>query len=179
MFMKTQINLINGVEYFLPKYSEDDRGSFTKAYSALWSETPAQTAAEIFYSNSQKGVLRGMHLQVNESSNARIVSIISGSVLDVLIDLRPESETFLNINICALGTNSYSSVLVPNGVAHGFQAIEPSLTLYVSSSTYKFENDTGIDATSIGVNWPIESPLRSPRDQDLPTLQEWLSIDIR
>jgi dTDP-4-dehydrorhamnose 3,5-epimerase len=172
--MKPDISLIEGVEYFRPKFSEDLRGSFTKVYSDLWSETHGTEAAEIFYSHSVSGVIRGMHLQINENANDRIISIVSGKIFDVLLDLRPESKTYLRSNICTLSADSYTSVKVPKGVAHGFQAIEPCLTFYVSSSTYKYENDSGIDATSIGIDWPLEPQLRSLRDSNLATLQEWL-----
>ena len=177
--MNSRIDPIVGVEYFYPQINQDNRGSFTKAYSDLWSETLGERNAEVFYSHSVKGVIRGMHLQVKESSNERIISIISGSVFDVLIDLRPESKTFLNINVCQMSTDSYSTVKVPSGVAHGFQATEPCLTLYVSSTTYNFENDSGVDATSIGVKWPLDANTRSSRDKNLPSLEEWLSIGSR
>ena len=172
--MKPDISFLEGVEYFRPKFSEDIRGRFTKVYSNLWSETPGIEAAEIFYSHSISGVIRGMHLQVNEDANDRIISVVSGKIFDVLLDLRPESKTYLRSSICTLSEDSYTSVKLPRGVAHGFQAIEPCLTLYVSSSTYKYENDSGIDATSIGIDWPLEAPLRSSRDSNLATLQEWL-----
>ena len=68
------------------------------------------------------------------------------------------------------------SVYVPAGVAHGFQALEESQTLYISSKIYNPNLDTGVDALSLELDWPIKEVTRSARDQVLPSIQEWVSM---
>lgn len=166
---------IADVSYFKPERSSDIRGSFTKIFSNTDPASSVLETAEVFYSDSIKGALRGMHLQINESLNDRLITILSGRVFDVLLDLRKESPTFLKYKAFLLSPNLESTVYVPSGVAHGFQALEESRTLYVSSKIYSPINDSGIDANSFGIDWPIKKYIQSDRDKKLPSLQDWLS----
>ena len=170
-------NEIIGVTYFDAQRSQDSRGQFSKFYNKAWLDQDGYELGEAFYSDSITGVIRGIHLQVAEASGPRIVTILSGVILDVLIDLRPESETYLIVKTQVLTPEKVSSVYIPAGVAHGFQAIEDSRTLYLSQEVHNPSLDTGIDAFSIGVEWPIVNPIRSFRDENLPTLNEWLKLD--
>jgi dTDP-4-dehydrorhamnose 3,5-epimerase len=175
--IKAEEGEIFGVKYFSGKPIPDQRGSFTKIFCLDWNQELNFQVGEVFYSDSHPGVLRGMHLQVRDSSNDRIISVISGSIFDVLLDLRPSSSTYLQFQKRILSTTENFSVFVPKGVAHGFQALEQSRTLYVSSMPYNPTNDSGINPLSFGIDWPITDSILSDRDQGLPTLSKWLSND--
>ena len=166
---------IAGVQHFPSTSVEDLRGSFNKIYSFEWGSHSSHTVQEVFYSDSHPGVLRGMHLQIRESLNERIISVLSGKIFDVLLDLRVESPTFLSYQVSELSHDTLATVYVPAGVAHGFQALESSRTLYSSSKSHNPSNDVGVNALSFGVDWPIKSAILSSRDTNLPTISEWLS----
>jgi dTDP-4-dehydrorhamnose 3,5-epimerase len=165
---------VDGARYFESYRTQDNRGRFTKLFSTNWPEIESFSLSESFYSDSVTGVLRGMHLQTGSASNDRFISLQSGKIFDVLIDLRPQSATFLEISTVVLSVDSVASVFVPAGVAHGFQALEHSRTLYLSSKAHKPESDAGVDALTIDVEWPIRKSMRSDRDLSLPSLSHWL-----
>jgi dTDP-4-dehydrorhamnose 3,5-epimerase len=165
---------IFGVTYLNSTTTEDERGSFTKVFSALDQNLSSFSAAEVFYSESRKGVIRGMHLQVNDSENERLILIASGLIQDVLLDLRPKSATYLNFQSKILSPRDTSTVYVPAGVAHGFLALEDSVTFYLSSKEYDQQSDKGIDSLSCGIHWNLNDAIRSPRDQTLPKLSDWI-----
>jgi len=166
---------IAGVQHFSSKSAEDLRGSFHKLYSSEWGSHPLMTTQEIFYSDSRSGVLRGMHLQIRESLNDRIISVLSGKIFDVLLDLRVDSPTFLSYQISELSADHMTTIYVPAGVAHGFQALEQSRTLYSSSKSHNPLNDVGVNALSLGIDWPIKPEILSLRDANLPSISEWLN----
>jgi len=162
-----------GVEYYSSFLYEDKRGKFEKFFSQEWTDLTEVAAKEIFVSESKVGTIRGMHLQVRENANARIISVLEGSVFDVVIDLRSESPTYKQVYSKILSPRTLSTVLVPKGVAHGFQALENSKMLYISSATYDPINDVGVNPISISVNWPLSDYILSDRDEHLPPVSLW------
>ncbi len=171
-------NEINGVQYLNCERFPDQRGMFIKLFSLDWVNHPNLEIEEIFYSNSKPGVIRGMHLQTGLAAGPRIVHIQSGSILDVLLDLRKESPTYLVLRSQLMTPNGVNSVFVPAGVAHGFQAIEESQTLYLSSKVYNQALDVGVDALSLQIKWPLEEIVRSSRDELLPSISDWIQRGI-
>jgi dTDP-4-dehydrorhamnose 3,5-epimerase len=169
-------NEIAGIEYFESLMHPDNRGVFTKVFSLGWVETQNFELGEVFYSTSTTGVIRGLHLQVDDAAGPRIVNVQNGLILDVLLDLRQKSPTYLNMRVQEMSPKKTCSVYVPAGVAHGFQALEESQTLYISSKIYNPNLDTGVDALSLELDWPIKEVTRSARDQVLPSIQEWVSM---
>jgi dTDP-4-dehydrorhamnose 3,5-epimerase len=161
------------VEYYETKTIPDNRGSFTKLFSDIWGDRKTLIMSEIFTSNSNKGVVRGMHLQIGKSANWRVVSVLSGTVFDVLIDLRQNSDTYGLTISKILESQGLSTVLIPPGVAHGFQALENATLLYATTSAYDFDHDTGVSVSSLDIDWPIASVIQSDRDKSLPDISEW------
>jgi len=171
---RTTINApIQGVKHFSANQFKDNRGSFTKIWSALRDEDDF-VSREFFYSDSLPGVVRGMHLQVGAAASSRYVSVLAGTILDVVLDLRPDSSTFLNYQAVEMDSLNTSTVFVPSGVAHGFQALEEARTLYVSGARHVPSLDTGVNSESLGFNWPIQESIRSARDKSLLDLSAWL-----
>jgi len=169
-----EINTINGVRYYKIKRSYDSRGFLYKTYSTEALLTNPLIIAESFFTLTKKGAIRGMHLQIKQAASDRVVSVIKGRIFDVLIDLRENSPSFTHINTIELSCEDVVSVFIPKGVAHGFQALDESITHYVASTNYSEELDVGVNVNSINVNWPLPNPKISDRDLSLPDLKSFL-----
>lgn len=165
---------VQGVRHFSATQFFDNRGSFTKVWSAAWEDGDKFSSKEFFYSVSLPGVLRGMHLQIGEAASSRYISVLSGTILDVVLDLRPTSPTFLNFQAIEMDSLKKCTVYVPAGVAHGFQALEEAKTFYISGESHAPLLDCGVSAESFGFNWPIKNPIKSTRDNSLMSLSDWL-----
>jgi dTDP-4-dehydrorhamnose 3,5-epimerase len=170
----SQINAINGVHYYKVNKYHDSRGFLSKTYSTEALFANPLVIAESFFTLTKKGVIRGMHLQINQAASDRVISVIKGRIFDVLIDLRENSPSFTHINTIELSCEDVGSVFVPKGVAHGFQALDESITHYVASTNYSEKLDVGVNVNSINVNWPLPDPIISDRDLLLPDLKSFL-----
>jgi dTDP-4-dehydrorhamnose 3,5-epimerase len=166
---------MEGVRLIENQRVEDERGNFLKFYSHERGqlEAPLQLH-ESFISQSFMGVIRGFHLQTGRSANHRIIQVVVGKVFDVLLDLRPDSETFGTFEIHELSDSNSLTLIVPPGVAHGFQAIENSTMLYLTSSTWDPKRDKGVNPLQSGFPWPMPATYVSERDLELPNLQEFV-----
>jgi dTDP-4-dehydrorhamnose 3,5-epimerase len=169
---------VAGVKYFSATQFNDNRGSFSKIWSASWAGEGEFSSREFFYSDSLPGVVRGMHLQIGEAACSRYISVLTGKILDVVLDLRPSSPTFLNFQTVEMDSLSTCTVFVPSGVAHGFQALKDARTLYISGASHVPTLDTGVNSLSFGFEWPIECPIRSARDESLLDLSAWLQENL-
>ena len=166
---------LQGVEYYKTQTIPDSRGSFTKLFNEGWRISEELRVSEIFTSYSTRSVVRGMHLQVGKRANWRVISVVNGSAFDVLIDLRSNSETYGLIISKILESQGTSTVVVPPGVAHGFQALENTQLIYVTTCAYDADFDTGVSVSSLEIDWPIPNFVLSDRDKSLPNLSEWKS----
>lgn len=173
--MKIDSNIL-GVYYASNDLISDNRGYFLKYYKNIEENSKGFSIKEYFVSSSITGVLRGMHLQTGYSASDRLISVLNGSIFDVIIDLRKESPTFLNIQYLEMSKDKVNSVFVPKGVAHGFQSLIDAQVSYLSSELHVPELDKGIDALSIDIEWPLKNPIRSNRDCTFPTLSEWVLL---
>jgi dTDP-4-dehydrorhamnose 3,5-epimerase len=169
---------VNGVKYFSATQFLDNRGAFTKTWSSEWDHDEAFSAREVFYSNSLTGVIRGMHLQIREAASPRYVTVQEGRILDVILDLRPHSPTFLNFQSVEMDVVENCTVYVPSGVAHGFQALKDSRTLYLSGESHVASLDSGFNTDSFGFTWPIGNPIKSERDKALPPFTDWITNNL-
>ena len=164
--------MIIGVEYFSLNKITDNRGSFIKLYSSKWDLAQSTNLEESFITTSLKGTTRGMHLQIGESANLKIVSVISGEIFDVLVDLRQKSKTFRSINQVRLTAGN--TFIIPPGVAHGFQSIKESKVLYLSNKSHVPVLDQGFNVKSVPIDWPLDFNIQSSRDKSLPTLENFI-----
>jgi dTDP-4-dehydrorhamnose 3,5-epimerase len=165
---------MRGVSLIEAKVSSDSRGFFSKIldYEALRTITKFEVR-EVFITTSKVGTLRGMHLQIKEAENWRAIHVSKGTVFDVLLDLRKEEPTFKSIQTNILASDQPRTLIVPPGVAHGFQALTDAEMLYISSHEYNSSLDTGINPFSIQVDWPIEVSAISERDLNLKSLSDF------
>lgn len=169
---------LNGVYILEPKVFGDARGWFMES----WSERILSEAGISSYNwvqdnhsySSQKGVLRGLHFQKGEAAQAKLVRCCKGSVLDVAVDLRKCSPTYLQWIAVELSANNKKQLLIPRGFAHGFLTLTDEVEfLYKADNYYEPSADRSIawNDSSIGVEWEIENPVLSDKDANAPTLE--------
>lgn len=166
--------LIPGCRRIRAFRATDDRGSLTKVFSS--EHLGSHSMGEVFVTVSEKGVLRGMHIQEPPHEHHKLVSCLAGEAFDVLVDLRRGSPTQGRVYECTLSPQSGTALFVPPGVAHGFLALTPdTVMLYCTTSPHAPACDRGVRWDSIGAHWPVQPRVVSPRDQDLPPLDQYMS----
>lgn len=124
---------------------------------------------------SAPGVQRGFHIQM-DNPQGKLVTCLSGKIMDVCLDLRPKSETFLKMTRVMLYGQRPQSFWLPPGTAHAFLAFEESCVHYLCSTVYDAKSDTGINADSPEIKfvWPPGNFIRSEKDRSLPMLMDWI-----
>jgi dTDP-4-dehydrorhamnose 3,5-epimerase len=146
----------------------DKRGTFKKIYHQnKYQENGLNVIfKEQYLTCSNKNVLRGMHFQLPPYDQSKLITCLTGSVLDVFLDLRKNSKTYGQTDSLILSKDSGKSIFLPSGIAHGFLSLEDnSGMLYSTSTVYNPNSDYGIMWNSIGYSWPINKPQISERDK--------------
>ncbi len=174
--MKLNPTDISGVFVLELPNSEDERGDFVKILhrDSFVEQGLDADFAESYYSTSFKGVIRGMHFQLPPHDHSKLVYAVEGSVTDVLLDLRKDSDTFKEFITLELSKGNRNAVYIPKGVAHGFEVTSDSATLvYMTTTVYHMESDTGILWNSIGHDWNNSDPNMSERDRSFVSLADF------
>lgn len=173
---------IEGLIQIIPKIHPDNRGWFIELYKS----SPFQNFSgnvqfvQDNLSFSNKHVLRGLHLQIGNSAQAKLVTVLKGRVLDVVVDLRTGSPTFGKHYKLELNETLKNLLFVPAGFAHGFSALEDSLFLYKCSNEYDPNNETGIiwNDPTLNINWNNPAPIISEKDMKLPSFNDLLQKSV-
>ena len=161
---------VPGLLLSTPYAASDSRGLFTKLISGPLGEQEPLSLDEVFWSRSQKGVLRGMHVQIPPRSGRKIVFVTSGQVRDFVVDLRVGSPWFGRVRETQL-TEDSGALLIPAGCAHGFEALTDDVTMvYLQEGTYDSSTDTGVRWDSVGIDPKAPTSVISDRDRRLPPL---------
>lgn len=168
---------IAGLKIITPFYMEDERGFFLKSFEkdVFHSLGIDMEIYEDFESFSRKNVIRGLHFQTKEPQ-AKLVRALSGSILDVAVDLRKGSKTFGEWEAVILSDHNHEAFWIPEGFAHGFLVLSDSaLVSYKCRGKYLKEYDSGIcwNDRDIQVEWGISDPIVSEKDQNLMSLREY------
>jgi dTDP-4-dehydrorhamnose 3,5-epimerase len=169
---------IPGAFEIQPRVAGDQRGRFVKPFHAEMFEAAGLRIdfREQYFSDSVRGVVRGLHFQTPPMDHAKLVYCVHGAVFDVLLDLRTGSPTFGQHRSLTLSAEAGNAVYLPAGLAHGFASISNLATLvYNVTSVYSPDHDSGIAWDSAEIAWPIENPTVSDRDLSLPTLKQFES----
>ncbi len=161
-----------------PKIIKDERGYFMESFNEkTFGEGVGQkvTFVQDNQSFSTKGVLRGLHYQTGEHAQAKLVRVLHGEVLDVAVDLRPNSPTFGQYESVLLTAENQTQFFVPRGFAHGFLVLSETATFfYKCDNFYNKESEGGLlfNDTTVNIDWnfPTEQLLISEKDTILPTL---------
>ena len=122
---------------------------------------------------TRAGTVRGLHFQTPPHAEMKLVSCVAGSILDVAVDLRKSSLTYLQSVAVELSAENGRALLIPEGCAHGFQALTDDVRMiYLHSVPYAPAHEGGIDALdpALGLHWPLPVINRSPRDETLPRI---------
>lgn len=169
--MEYEETSIKGVWVLTPKVFNDNRGYFFEAWKK--SDFEAHVGKVDFIqdneSKSSYGVLRGLHYQKGEFSQAKLVRVIKGKVLDVAVDLRKSSPTFGKHVMVELSEDNKRQLFIPRGFAHGFLVLSPeAIFTYKVDNIYAPAHEASIrwNDPQIGINWPIDQKdvVASPKD---------------
>jgi len=165
--MKVERTEIEGAYIITNFNAKDDRGLFVKTFNSnSFKENILDfKIRESYYSVSNKNVIRGMHFQLPPNAHEKLVYVPKGAILDVVVDLRKESGTYLKNISVELTESNYKSICIPKGCAHGFKALEDNtITVYNVATEYNPSSDKGIHYDSFGFDWKVEKPIISKRD---------------
>lgn len=167
---------IHGLQVIKTVRHIDNRGSFGRLYCEheLGAILGSRRIVQINHScTATIGAIRGMHFQHPPHAEMKLVRCLKGRVLDVVVDLRANSATFLNWHAEELTPENALMVVIPEGCAHGFQVIEPgSELLYLHTAFYSPDAEGGIrhDDPRVGIAWPLRVTDISPRDAAHPLI---------
>ena len=168
--------LLDGVKIITPTVFEDERGYFFESYKAPIfknNDLPINFVQDNEV-KSTKGVLRGLHYQFNRPQG-KLVRVISGSILDVAVDIRKGSPTFGQSEIVHLTAENNKMLYIPEGFAHGYLVTSSeSIVVYKCTDIYDPNDQFGIiwNDETIGVDWTYDSPILSEKDLMLPALND-------
>jgi dTDP-4-dehydrorhamnose 3,5-epimerase len=169
---------LQGLKKVIPSVFPDARGFFLESYRAPLYQSHGIdcTFVQDNLSFSKQGTIRALHFQ-SDPGQAKLVSCIQGKIWDVAVDLRPSSSTFGQWEAVELNSEEHHQLFIPVGFAHGFCVLsETAQVLYKVSSIYdpKVEKSIRWNDPTLGIKWPISSPLLSSRDETSPFLKEVL-----
>jgi dTDP-4-dehydrorhamnose 3,5-epimerase len=175
--MKIEKTFIEGLVILQPSIFEDERGHFFESFQI---EKFQKDVAEVNFvqdnqSFSKKGVVRGLHLQNPPFAQGKLVRVISGKAWDVAVDLRKNSPTYGQHFRYLLEASKNNMMYIPEGFAHGFSAIEDTIFFYKCTNFYNKQSETGIiwNDQSLGIDWGVENPIISPKDEELPEFKNF------
>ena len=167
---------LEGVYIIEPRVFGDERGWFMETYSKIKTPEIARDFVQDNHSYSkEKGILRGIHFQNGEHAQAKLVRCIRGAVLDVAVDLRKESPTYMQWEAVELSAENKRQLFIPRGFGHGFITLTEDVEfVYKTDNYYNYESDRSIiwNDPDIGVDWGTENPVLSEKDSSAPRLRD-------
>ena len=175
--MKIEETYIKGCFVITPRVFEDERGYFFESFNQKVFEEETGVSVNFVQDNqsmSSKGVLRGLHFQKGNFSQAKLVKVIKGKVLDVCVDIRKESKTFGKHFSIILDAIDHKQLYVPKGFAHGFLVLENNTIFsYKCDNFYSKASESGIiyNDESLAIDWGISDNdfIISEKDKLLPS----------
>ena len=179
-YMKINKTDFDGVLEIRISPLEDERGYFARTFDK-----------EIFKKNGinfewlqenksftlKSGTIRGLHFQFSPFTETKLISVSKGKILDVILDLRADSDTFGMHYSTLISENNNKALIVPKGFAHGFCTLKDETEVrYKVDSVYSPEHECGIlwNDPSLAINWPVLDPIISEKDAKLFTFAEFL-----
>ncbi|RRK32625.1 dTDP-4-dehydrorhamnose 3,5-epimerase [Schaedlerella arabinosiphila] len=176
---------LQGAYLIRPFYSTDERGGFIKDFNieVFYKHGITHELKEVFYTISKKGVIRAIHFQLGRQQ-AKLVRCVSGHIYDVIVDLRPKSETFGQWRGFDLSSENRNEILVPEYFGHGYLVLEDSVVSYKCAEVFYSEGDSGImyNDPDINIFWPfekiggVEEIIISDKDQNLMSFQDYNNL---
>ncbi len=171
---------IEGLIIIEPNVFEDDRGYFFESYNT--NEFKKNGIIDVFVQDnqslSQKGVLRGLHFQKPPYSQAKLIRVVQGSVLDIAVDLRKNSKTYGQHFAIELSAANKKLFYIPEGFAHGFLTLEDNTIFsYKCSNFYNKESEDAIlwNDENLNINWGIDNPILSEKDKQAQKFNQYVT----
>ena len=177
--MKVEETNLKGCFVIEPKIFGDTRGYFFESFNKEKFKELTGIEIEFVQDNeafSNRGVLRGLHFQKGEYAQAKLVRVVKGKVLDVVVDVRPNSETYGESFSCVLSEENKKQLFVPRGFAHGYSVLEDNTVFVYKCDNYYHPNAEGgilYNDPRLKIDWMLNDNevLLSPKDEILPELK--------
>jgi dTDP-4-dehydrorhamnose 3,5-epimerase len=169
---------LEGVYILEPTVFRDHRGYFFESYSKRDYEELGLELEFVQDNHSfsrEAGVLRGLHYQKEPMAQTKVVRVVSGAILDVVVDIRKGSPTFGKWISAILTGDNFRQIVVPKGFAHGILTLVPNThLLYKVDQFYSPEHDRAIrwDDPELGIEWNWDNPILSEKDRNAPLLRD-------
>ncbi len=170
---------LEGVLLIEPDYFYDNRGYYTETFSERSLKEAGFIAPRFVQDNQslsiKKGIVRGIHFQINPKPQSKLVRCTRGEVFDVVVDLRKDSPTFKKWIGVHLSEENKKQIWIPNWYGHAFMTLEDnSIVQYKVDELYYKEFDRAIqfDDPEIGIVWPYANPIKSEKDTRAPLLKD-------
>ncbi len=169
--MEIEEKEIKGLIEIFPKVFGDQRGFFLETFNeSRYNEVLKNIQfVQDNFSSSNKGVLRGLHFQNPPYSQGKLVQVITGSALDVAVDLRKDSDTYGQHVKVILSSEKRNQFWIPEGFAHGFLALEDNTIFsYKCTNYYNPQSEVTIlwNDRNLKIDWQIDNPIISPKDKE-------------
>ncbi len=167
---------LQGLKLIIPRLFQDERGFFFESYqqSRYQDHGIDLPFVQDNASFSLYKTVRGLHFQ-SHPGQAKLVTCVQGKIWDVVVDIRPQSATFMQWEAVELDDQTHKQLYVPIGFAHGFCVLSPTARVhYKVSSPYHPKTECSIrwNDPDFKIDWPIKDPILSPRDQISPFFKE-------
>ena len=182
--MKTHPTPLPGILIIEPDVYTDPRGLFQETFS----QTRYQDLVGIHspflqdnHSRSTKNVIRGLHFQKNHPQG-KLISVLRGTIIDVTVDINPESPTFGQHLAIELSEDNHRQLWIPPGYAHGFCVTSDIADIIYKCTDYYHRNDEGGLAWNcpvLNIQWPTQQPLLSDKDKHFQGLEQFMNQDSK
>ena len=180
--MKREV--LEGIVEITQKEFQDDRGSFMESFNSKHFNNSLKNNITFVQDNlsiSKKGVFRGLHFQY-EFPQAKLVSVLSGEILDIVVDLRKSSKTFGDWCTFEISSKNNKQIFIPEGFAHGFLALQDDTKVFYKVSDFwnpKDEFTLKYNDKKINIELPFEPILISEKDKNGLSFDEIPTFEIR
>ena len=179
--MKIEETPLKGSFIIHPAVFEDHRGYFFESFNQNLLDKALGYSPKFVQDNQSKsayGVLRGLHLQLGESAQAKLVRAIAGEIIDVIVDVRPDSPQFGRHFSLILSAANKKQLFIPRGFAHGFAVLTETATIHYKADNYynnKAESGLLYNDPEMNIDWkiPTEKIITSEKDLILPGLSQF------
>jgi dTDP-4-dehydrorhamnose 3,5-epimerase len=172
-FSKTKLD---GVILIRPEVHYDERGFFLESYTKKYFEEAGikDEFVQDNHSFSIRNTIRGLHYQEEPYAQSKLIRCISGEILDVVVDIRMDSDTFGKYVSVTLSSENKNMLYIPRGFAHGFLVMSDyAEVIYKTNNYYSRDHERGIiwNDEDIGIDWPVKNPIISAKDKSWPSLK--------
>ena len=176
--MNSKPGPIAGSWLLTPKVHADSRGQFVESFQKGVFAEQTGFSIDFIQDNevvSHQGVVRGLHLQKDPHGQAKLIRVVQGNIYDVAVDLRANSSTYGEWFGVELSADNQTQLFLPKGFAHGYSVLsERAIVQYKVDAPYNPQAESGIryNDPDLGINWQVDNPMLSEKDQKLSFLKD-------